>query len=284
MKKKKIKVYYADIQNMGDQLNKVLIEKIYNCKVVRKNFLLADVSGIGSGLSNFFYENIFLRDLAKKIFGLFKPRVYIWGTGFISYNSGDKKLCKKKTKFMAVRGELSKSRIEKSLNTKIDCVTGDAGILASYLIDEKIEKKYDIGIIPHLNEQNDKRFAELIKQFSNSRMIDVSRDPITVTKQIAECRYILSSSLHGLIIADSLGVPNIHVVATNKLRGDGFKFDDYYSAYGIKHEFVDLNKQKITDLEYIKNNYKLKKEWIDEKKRKMVEAFPYKNFKIEKNR
>ena len=271
---KTVKVYYAKINNMGDLLNKEIIEKIFECKVKRKSFLTGDVSGIGSGLANFFYDDNKKRNTIKRVFGVLHNRVFIWGTGFINYPEKETGFCKRNTTLCAVRGELSKKRIEKMLGKKLNIVTGDAGILASCLIDEKIEKKYKVGIIPHVTEQDSPIFKKLAKRFPNSTIIDVVNDPITVAKQIAECEFIISSSLHGLIIADSLEIPNIHIVVTDKLLGDGFKFDDYYSAYGLKHDYVDMSKDDIESLKEIEDRYQLTHKMVEKKKQDMIQCFP----------
>lgn len=274
---KKIKVYYAKVPNMGDILNKDIIEKIFNLKVVRKNYLFGTLSGIGSGLGNYTYEGSLLKKIVKRISSIISPTVYIWGTGFIKYKEKDEKLYKRNTNFCAVRGNLSKKRIEKLVGKELDIPVGDAGILASYLIDnENIEKKYDVGIIAHYKEKDEKVFKDLCEKFPNSVFIDVQDTPFNVTKKIAECKTIISSSLHGLIIADSLYVPNIHIVVTDNLLGDGFKFDDYYSAYNLSHNYIDMNNDTIESLDYIVKNYKLTKEMIDKKKKEMIDCFPFK--------
>lgn len=276
---KKIKVYYAKVPNMGDILNKNVIEKLFDCKVVRKNYLFGKVSGIGSGLGNYTLEGPIWKRILKRISVIISPNVYIWGTGFVKYKEKDSKLYKN-TKFCAVRGQLSKKRIETLVGKELDIPMGDAGILASYLLDnQNIEKKYDVGIIAHYKEKDEPIFKELCNKFKNSTFIDVQDTPYNVTKKIAECKTIISSSLHGLIIADSLYVPNVHIVVTNNLLGDGFKFDDYYSAYSIKHKFIDTNKETINSLDEIINNYQLTKEMIDEKKENMIKCFPYQKYR-----
>lgn len=272
----KIKVYYAKVPNMGDLLNRDIIENLFGYKVIRRNYLFGELSGIGSGLGNYTLEGPMWKKALKSISKILSKNVYIWGTGFVSYKEKDESLYKN-TLFCAVRGELSKNRIEKLIGKKIKITLGDAGILASCLIEnEKIEKKYSVGIIAHYKEKDEEIFKRLCERFPNSTFIDVQDTPINVTRKIAECETIISSSLHGLIIADSLNIPNIHIVVTNKLLGDGFKFDDYYSAYGIKHEYIDMNIDDIVSLDYVKNNYKLTKEMIDNKKREMINSFPYK--------
>lgn len=273
---KKIKVYYANVSNMGDMLNKDIIEKIFGYRVSRTNYLFGRVSGIGSGLGNYTLEGSMWKKILKILSKVISPKVYIWGTGFISYKEKDENLYKK-TQFCAVRGELSKKRIEKIMGKKINIPTGDAGILAKYLLDnEKIEKRYEVGIIAHYKEKDEPLFNEMLKYYKNSTLINVQDTPINVIKKIAECNYIISSSLHGLIIADSLRVPNIHVVITNNLLGDGFKFDDYYSAYGLKHNFINLKTNDFPSLNDIKNNYKITDKMIEDKTKQMIDCFPIK--------
>ena len=48
-----------------------------------------------------------------------------------------------------------------------------------------------------------------------------------IAAQIQTCDFILSSSLHGCIFSDLLGVPNTRVVIGDNVIGGRFKFDDY---------------------------------------------------------
>lgn len=277
--KKKLRVYYADVPNMGDLLNKDIIKKCFGYDVVRNTYLTGEISGIGSGLGNYTYEDVQWKNVLKAMSSVVFPKVYIWGTGFVSYKDIDSKFYKRKTTICAVRGELSKKRVEKILGYKLNVSLADAGILASYLLEKMPEKKYDVGIIAHYKEQKDPCFARLLKRFSGSVFIDVRNSPYEVTKKIAECKVIISSSLHGLIIADSLGVPNRHIVVTDNLLGDGFKFDDYYSAYGLKHEFTVMSENDIVSLDDVVKEYKIRKDMVEEKKKAMIGCFPYPNIK-----
>ena len=49
--------------------------------------------------------------------------------------------------------------------------------------------------------------------------------------QLSKCKRVISSSLHDLILADSLVIPNIRIILSNKIYGGNFKFNDYYSSY-----------------------------------------------------
>ena len=273
--RKSLNVYYAKVPNMGDLLNVAIIERLFGYKVHRHTFLTGELSAIGSGLGQFTLRNNPFVAMAERISGFLFPTVTIWGTGFVCYKQKDTPFYRRNMKFAAVRGELSKKRVENILGRKMDIPTGDAGILASYLLPEPVEKKYSVGIIAHYKEQDEPIFQQLMNAYPNSLFIDVRQTPDAVIHQIASCECIISSSLHGLIIADSLNIPNIHIKVSDKLLGDGFKFDDYYSAYGLEHPMLDLNKEDMPTLEWVKAHYPITKEMVDTMKQDMIQAFPF---------
>ena len=274
---KVLKVYFAKVPNMGDYLNVLIIEKLFGYQIKRRTFLTGELSAIGSGLGQFTLRDNPILAYAEKIAGRLFPSVTIWGTGFVCYKENDTPFYRKKMRFAAVRGELSKTRVEKILGEELNIPTGDAGILSCYLLNEPVEKKYKVGVIAHYKEQDEGAFQQMMEFYPNASFIDVRQHPSAVIKHIAACECIVSSSLHGLIIADSLGIPNIHVKVTDKLLGDGFKFDDYYSAYHLPHLFVDTTKDKWPTVEWIKEHYLITTEMTDAKKRDMIKSFPYKH-------
>jgi len=66
------------------------------------------------------------------------------------------------------------------------------------------------------------------------KWISPSWDPLEVVRQIGSCKRIVTSSLHGMIVADAFGIPR-RVEICNKLDGGTFKFRDYSAT--IKHDF-----------------------------------------------
>jgi hypothetical protein len=60
---------------------------------------------------------------------------------------------------------------------------------------------------------------------------------------------VLSSSLHGLIVADALGVPNRWVESSDRVIGRGFKFRDYLGAMGRRTDPIDLPAPESIDHE-----------------------------------
>lgn len=271
-----IKVAYANIPNVGDLLNKHIIEKCFNIEVEHTSkYLKADVVGIGSHLG-FYQKAKGLKPLIKqKLMGKGNP--WVWGTGFMYYPKSDyeSKFCEP-IRFAAIRGRLSLKRVEKLTNQKLDIPICDGGILTSYLLDNRIsDKQYQLGIIPHFREQDEPIFEEISNIYQNSIIINLRKEPLDVVQEISQCEYILSSSLHGLIMADSFNIPNMHIHVSNKMMGDGFKFADYYSSYNLKDDYWDI-KKGIPTINDIIDKYQITYKDVDEKKQMMLDCFPYK--------
>ncbi len=270
----KIKLYYAKLANMGDLLNVLIIERCFGCQVERHSFLTGEMCAIGSCLAQYTLHGSALMKLQQIINGFTQPNVSVWGTGFINYTDCEGRFFKRNMNFCAVRGELTRKNVERMTGKSLNIPTGDAGILASELLDETPEKMYDMGIVPHICDLQDPAVQELADQYDNSVVINVKDDPLTVVKQIAQCRTVLSSSLHGLIVADSFSIPNRHLIFSDRPLGDGYKFDDYYSAYSVPHVLCDIREETAPSLEEIRAGYAITPDMVDEKKRLMRESFP----------
>ena len=271
----KIKMYYSKLRNMGDCLNELIVKECFGYEAERHSFLDGEICGIGSCLGQYTLHGSAMMRLQQRINGIRKPHVYVWGTGFINYSDADGKLFKRNMEFCAVRGELTRKNVERMTGKKMDIPMADAGILASELLKERPEVCYDVGVVPHLCDLKDPVVEKLLASYDNAKFINVKDDPLQVVKEIAECRYIISSSLHGLIVADSLGIPNMYLVFGDRLLGDGYKFEDYYSAYGVKAQPRDLRTEKAPELTEIEEQYQILPEMVEEKKRQMKAAFPY---------
>lgn len=274
--KKRIKVFYFDsVSNFGDLLNIDLLEKLSGYKVQQKWLEKADIVAIGSMLQFTIVPKLKIR---KAISRFCRKPLIVYGTGFIEDTLY--KNCLRKLDVRAIRGRLSLEKLQKLKHVKIadDVVLADPGLLASLLVDiSKIEKKYDLGIIPHYVDAD----SDLLKKIKvkNSIVLDIKQPPHILLTQIAQCKCIISSAMHGLIAADSLGIPNIRMILSDKITGGDYKYNDYYSAFGItKHNRIDLRKKSFTekDLEYLKHKYQIKPEQVKKKQQELLKAFPYK--------
>lgn len=269
-----IKLYYARLNNMGDLLNEIIVERVMGFKVERCSVLTGEMSAIGSHLGMYTYHGNPLMRAQQLINGKKFPHVDVWGTGFINYDDANGHFFKRDMRFCAVRGELTRKNVERMLGRKLDIPTGDAGILADALLDDLPEKRYDIGIVPHICDLKDEGLESLVAGYENAILINVKDEPIDVIRQIAECKTVISSSLHGLIVADSFNIPNMHLVFSDRPLGDGYKFDDYYSAYGVQHYVHDLREKSAPSPDDVRARYLITPEAVAEKKRLMRESFP----------
>ncbi len=203
----KIKVYwFIETDNFGDLLNPVLL-KYYRLNPIHTERNNAEALVIGSILEK-------------------QPEDY---SGYIVGAGLKWAISKKfpKAKILAVRGKLTRD----FLGASKDVVLGDPGLLVPYLFPKREGKKYVLGLIPHYKDKQDQRFRKISLRYPhNVLIIDVQRKPKEVVVDIDQCEYILSSSLHGLVVADSLGIPNAWLVLSENAKRDGFKFKDYASA------------------------------------------------------
>lgn len=149
---------------------------------------------------------------------------YILGSGW----SRDSKTCFPYAKIKGVRGYLTKESLQ--INEHI--IIGDPGLLMSDIIPCRKNIKYKIGIVPHESEINDPRLQKIKRTFGNEVTIISPRNKKVsqVLKLINECQYIVSSSLHGLIISDSYNIPNGRIKLNELDNSNDYKFKDYYSS------------------------------------------------------
>lgn len=233
-------------RNLGDELNFYLVRELTGKYVFNYANLLplgvVNYSCIGSILE-----------------WLHNPKKVVWGTGAMY---GNQKLRCKPLKVYAVRGPLTRQYL---LGQGVECpeVYGDPALLLPQFYKPSKSKKYRIGIIPHISDYDDPLVHDLTRQM-NSTDITVIRmggyaDWHDVIDEINECEFIVSSSLHGLILSDAYGVPNVWVEFSDKVAGQGFKFRDYFGAVGKDSEAVPIRittQTKLTDLLFHKDSWR----------------------------
>lgn len=200
--------------NFGDELTPPLVERLTGRRVVWGAPDRCDLVGAGSVI-----QMILRRQ------GSNQPRV--WGSGFIRAAGPDEGPAR--LDVLAVRGKSTLARVDNLSSRSI--ALGDPGILAPVLLDGPVKKRYSLGLIPHYHDVNSPVVRRMGELGADVRVINVTWTPEEVAREIASCDAVLSSSLHGLIVSDALGIPNAHIRLSDKLKGGLYKFHDYYSAY-----------------------------------------------------
>ena len=127
----------------------------------------------------------------------------------------------------AVRGELTKAR----LGITEDIPLGDPALLLPKVLPFTGVRDKAVGIVPHFQHYSHPDL-DPFRNNPDYRVINVRAEPEYVIKEICSCSCIVSSSLHGLIVADAYGIPNIRLAVGHTLYGGDYKFEDYYSAIG----------------------------------------------------
>lgn len=270
-----LKLFYEnEANNFGDILN-VDIFKALGFDVEYSSKRKSEIVAIGSLLDLYLCNK---KQYIKRFRYKFYKPVIVWGTGFIKDENIDDVVLRYLDVY-AVRGynTLKRLKASKMVTLHDNVAIGDPGLLISKLYDtSKIKKKYALGIIRHYCDENHNSINNI--NVDNSIVINIRQNPETFIKQIAECECVVSSAMHGLICADSLGVPNMRLILSNKLIGGDYKFDDYYSAFDLQnHSRIDLNNQNIDNntLQYIYDNYLISKSKIEIIQNNLLQSFPF---------
>lgn len=146
----------------------------------------------------------------------------VWGTGCIR----PVEIERYNVNFLAVRGPLTRSMIKGS---DVPEIYGDPALLLPLLYNPKVAVEHNVGYLPHYV---DKEFV----RGKAKLFIDIEDDWQSIVRQIKSCRKIVTSSLHGIVLAEAYGVPVEWVKYSNKILGGDFKFQDYFLGTGRREK------------------------------------------------
>jgi len=231
----KIKIFWFNrYTNVGDLLGPWIVQKlsphstlIYSTYVTRKEALRIVIGALlrfrlpaKEYLRRLFVAPPILFTIGS-ILDHCNKDVVVWGSGF--QNEGE--TCTQ-GHFTAVRGYESKKRLlQLGLKIPINLAIGDPAILTPLLYTPHVVKKHKLGIVMH-----NKDCDYCIQNFSQYHLISVVTSDIeSFLTDMCSCQYILTTSLHGLILAHTYGIPALWM-QKNWIGSDGFKFKDYFSS------------------------------------------------------
>lgn len=231
----------SGVKNLGDELTALIMKNYFDVSVEHSAVSDADAIGAGSILDAVYSPK--LRDPNG-------PPIAIIGSGLM-HPVGNFRT-REYHNVYGVRGYLTKTSLYS--DEPIEVGVGDPGLLAGLTYQQSKSPKYDIGLIPHVSYSNDERIRDRFQDLRNATIIDIRTDDVdSFMSKLADCRYVLSQSLHGLILADSIGVPNtwLNDFPLNS-RGGNFKFYDYFSSINRPFDSVlsasdVVTNQTVTD-------------------------------------
>ena len=259
-------LYWWNKNNFGDWLGPYIFE-YFNIKYKYSQLIYADIIIVGSILhwSINSYKFLFRR---KKLVVLGSGCMFPFKFSLlnrINLRTLDIKL---------LRGPLSLNIFNGRISNNIPY--GDPGLLVGLFFQQTTKKKYSYGLIPHYSQYDE--FSKVLLPLDWVLIDPRTTDCLKVLEDISECDVIISQSLHGLIVADSLCIPNIWLCHDKLHDGGNFKFYDYFlsvdrpinSALAISSISIEC----IFDLEKIENNkFSINKDTLKKRQQIIIKAF-----------
>jgi len=194
-----------DRSNFGDALSALIVERVLGHRVEKAdiddtNKLLA----IGSILQFAMDGDI------------------VWGAGINGKHPVIQDYHIRNLDVRAVRGPLSRCFL-RLLGIEVPEIYGDPALLLPKLCPEfKKEPKSDYLVIPHISE------IDLFPQDGHVVYPDEPWD--VIVEKIVKSKFVIASSLHGIIVAEAFGIPTRWLRVTE--NEPKFKYHDYYLGTG----------------------------------------------------
>jgi pyruvyltransferase len=202
--------------NWGDKLNPWLVSRLSRRKVLNAATVFREAVPTVHAV------------IGSHIAGIRSPNTKIFGAGFIR-RSDDLRVDVEE--ICAVRGPYTAEKLRKHLDGRAVPI-GDPALLMPLLYQPKAERRYRIGIIAHFREQR-LPILEKIDKDPSIKLIDVTDSIEGFCDEVYGCETIVSSSLHGAILAHAYGIPASIVSLSDLPAGDGLKFLDDLSSIGL---------------------------------------------------
>ncbi|MCI6187320.1 MAG: polysaccharide pyruvyl transferase family protein [Spirochaetia bacterium] len=243
--------WWSEQPNVGDGLAPVIFDWMLARKNINRDNFKGHILTVGS------------------LVGMGAADSVVWGTGLMN-SVNFMRLVKDrffiKYDIRAVRGPLTRDAF---LSAGYSCpeIYGDPAILLPFIYKPKTtEKKYQISIINHHLNQG--------KSYPDVHEIDVNTyDYKNFINEILSSEKIISSSLHGIIIAETYGVPAIFLNEGESVFKQSMKYLDWYfstNRYNVRmasslEEALMMDPMEIPELSKMQEA--------------LLDSFPYDIFK-----
>jgi pyruvyltransferase len=200
----------------------------------------------------------------------------VWGSGLMGWET--KWLIPKAKKYAAVRGPITRS-VLRNLGYEVPRVYGDPALLAPVYYYPEVDKTHEVGIVVRWSE----RQWQGMPVGDGVKLINLhSSDVEGVTRSIMSCERIVSSSLHGLVIADAYAIPNAWLnsdggAGGSRPGGGEFKFYDYFASVNKLRHAQDFHASVGKELtpDYLLDQFWFDDQLIDFDHEALLDACPF---------
>lgn len=250
----------ANPYNIGDETTSFVLDRLFDVTAERVEVPESQLVGAGSIL-----QNAWAQKSAKVC--------HIVGAGFIMPQPH--RPVPAHLAIHSVRGYLSRESLDTASKSAIS--VGDPGLLASEIATKKPRRpKFSYGVIPHISALATGEWKGANDLMPNSTTIDVRTTDIEAfLAAMQECEVIVSQSLHGLIFADALGIPNTWAGDWDSPLpgGNNFKFFDYFSSVSRPHHLMTPPGLTLSETSVLKNLHEPDSRRIGRVQADIFEAF-----------
>lgn len=162
-----------------------------------------------------------------------RPNLTIWGSGLSARlsDAAIKRLRDRRPReILAVRGVRTRNQLVKHLGWDVPEVYGDPALLMPYVLQpgERPVDRPGLSVVPHHTHGN--IITEpLVTRFGGHR-VDVQRPAEVLTEEIAQSDVVVSTSLHGIVLAQAYGIPWVWLHIADSGQGDRFRFSDFFTT------------------------------------------------------
>ena len=243
--------YWLESDNLGDTLTPVIVNHLLSKKNIdpdKKVRGIKHLFAVGSVITAGIQDGT------------------VWGSGILNARLGYR-LKGRKLDIRSVRGPFTRTYLA-DYGFEAPAVYGDPAIFMPeiYTPPIKVEKKYKYGVVMHKDQ------LIPVADRDDLIVIDIcTADYKDFVCKLLSCEKIISSSLHGIILAESYGVPAVLL----KPKVDFLKYDDwYYSTKRYEYPVArTIEEGMVTEPLPLPTN-------LDELRRGQENAFPYDLYEV----
>ena len=225
------------LKNFGDEFSPLAWEFASGRSVEWSAPAMADAFGVGSVL---------------ELVTVAQNNPIIWGTGLRhDPRAGDEiHALEGNLRIAAVRGPLTSAGLSLATTPPF----GDPGMLIAAMTKHvSPSKRHGKVFVAHFRTwatRDGRHLLDLASRIGYT-IVRPSEHPLKVARLIAQSEFVLTSSLHGLIFADALGVPC--QLFHNDPSEPTFKFSDYSQSVGL--EFEPIGWKEASDPRFVSTNF-----------------------------